>query len=98
MHIYYLWYFFIGALLGNGMSHFIWGVSKTVAKSPFAHKSQPVINVSWGLANFIAATLFLLWQITLNTSASVSLIALIFGFWVTVLLFGFGINRFIHGK
>ena len=96
MHLYYLWYFFIGAFLANGMPHFIWGVSKVVAKSPFAQKSKPAVNFRWGLANFIAATLLALWQISARQESGAAIIALLIGFWLTVAMFGFGIKSFLH--
>ena len=97
MHLYYIWYFLIGGFLGNGMPHFIWGVSKTIARSPFAQKSKPIVNIRWGLANFIVATLLSFWQISVNNISGGAIIALLIGFWVMVAQFGFGIKRFIHG-
>jgi len=97
MHLYYIWYFLIGAFLGNGMPHFIWGVSGVIAKSPFAQKSKPIVNLRWGMVNFIAATLLSLWQIYENTLSPGSLILLLVGFWLMVAMFGFGIKRFIKG-
>lgn len=79
------------------MPHFIWGISKTVARTPFAQKSPPLVSLRWGLANFIAATILSLWQMTQNTFSQGSLIALILGFWLMVLQFGFGIKRFTQG-
>jgi len=96
MHAYYIWYFLIGGFLANGMPHFIWGISKVVARSPFGQRSQPIVNLRWGLANFFAATLLSLWQITQHTFTQGSLIVLIIGFWIIVLQFGFGIKRFIQ--
>jgi len=96
MHLYFIWYFLIGGFLGNGMPHFIWGVSKTIARSPFAQKSKPIVNLRWGLANFFAATLLSLWQITQNSFTRGSLIALIIGFWVMILQFGLGMKHFIQ--
>ena len=96
IQLYYIWYFFIGGFLANGMPHFIWGVSKTIAKSPFAQKSKPIVNFSWGLANFIAATGLSVWQIYANNISGGAIIALLIGFWVMTATFGFGIKRFIN--
>jgi hypothetical protein len=96
IHLYYIWYFLIGGFLANGMPHFIWGVSKTIARSPFGQKTKPVVNFSWGLANFIAATVLSLWQISVNNISGGAIIALLIGFWVMTAMFGFGIKRFLH--
>ena len=91
-----IWYFLIGALLGNGFPHFIWGVSKTIAKSPFGQKSKPIVNLRWGLSNFIVATILSIWQITQNTITEESFTALLVGFWLMIAMFGFGINNFLN--
>jgi hypothetical protein len=96
MHLYYIWYFLIGGFLGNGMPHFIWGVSKTIARSPFAQKSKPIVNFSWGLANFIAATVLSFWQISVSNVSGSAIVALLIGFWLMIGQFGFGIKRFIN--
>jgi ABC-type multidrug transport system permease subunit len=96
MHLYYIWYFLIGAFLCNGIPHFIWGVSNVVARSPFAEKSKPIINLRWGIANFIIAVLLSFWQITANNFSGGALIALLIGFGCMLTAFGFGIKRFIH--
>ena len=96
MHLYYIWYFLIGGFLANGMPHFIWGVSKTIAKSPFAQKSKPAVNFSWGLANFIVATALSIWQISARNISGGAIVALLIGFWVMTATFGFGIKRFIN--
>ena len=96
MQLYYIWYFLIGGFLANGMPHFIWGVSQTIAKSPFAQKSKPIVNIRWGLANFIAATVLSIWQISANNISGGAIIALLIGFWVMTATFGFGIKRFIN--
>ncbi len=96
MHLYFIWYFLIGGLLGNGMPHFIWGLSDTIARSPFGKQTKPKINLSWGLSNFIAATLLSLWQINDKTFTGSALIMLLIGFWLMVAQFGFGIKRFLN--
>jgi hypothetical protein len=98
MHLYDVWYFLIGAFLGNGMPHFIWGVSKVTARSPFAQKSKPIVNIRWGLFNFIAATLLTFWQMYENNFSPFALFTLLLGFWLMVAMFGFGINRFIKAE
>jgi hypothetical protein len=53
----YLAYFAAGALLANGVPHFVNGISGKRFQSPFAWppgvgESPPLVNVIWGLANF----------------------------------------------
>ena len=53
----YLAYFFAGALLANGVPHFVEGIAGRRFQSPFASppgvgESPPPVNVIWGLANF----------------------------------------------
>ena len=55
IHLYYIWYFLIGGFLANGMPHFIWGVSKTIARSPFGQKTKPIIALLIGFW-FMTAT------------------------------------------
>ncbi len=96
MFLSYFLYFLIGAFLGNGMPHFIWGRSNTIARSPFGQQTKPKVNFRWGLANLIAATLLSLWQISVTTISGGDIIMLLIGYWVMVAQFGFGIKRFIH--
>jgi len=54
----YLAYFFAGGFLANGVPHFVHGISGKRFQSPFASppgtgKSSPLVNVIWGLANFV---------------------------------------------
>lgn len=63
------WYFFLleflsGALLANGVPHFVQGISGNRFQSPFAKppgvgESSPVSNVLWGFANWVAGALLL---------------------------------------
>ena len=53
----YLAYFAAGALLANGVPHFVNGISGKRFQSPFVWppgvgESAPLVNVLWGLANF----------------------------------------------
>ena len=54
----YLAYFAAGLLLTNGIPHFVNGISGRRFQSPFASppgigESSPIVNVIWGLVNFI---------------------------------------------
>ena len=63
------WYFYLleflsGALLANGVPHFVQGVSGNPFQSPFAKppgvgESSPLSNVLWGFANLVAGALLL---------------------------------------
>ena len=54
----YLAYFFAGLFLANGVPHFVNGISGNRFQSPFAlppgvGESSPLVNVIWGLVNFV---------------------------------------------
>ena len=56
----YLAYVFAGFFLANGVPHFVQGISGKKFPSPFTSppvrgESPPVVNVLWGLANFLIA-------------------------------------------
>jgi len=53
------------------------------------------MNVLWGLANFIAATIIVAGLVALNLYSSYALPALLLGFWLAVLMFGTGMKRFL---
>ena len=94
--LYLIWYLIIGFLLGNGVPHFAFGAAGKIFRSPFGQRSKPRINVLWGLANFIAATIIATALTLLNLYDSLSLIFLIVGFWLTMLMFGTRIKRFLN--
>jgi hypothetical protein len=60
----YVLQFLSGALLTNGVPHFVWGLAGTPFQSPFAKppgvgESSPRVNVWWGWANLVGgAVLF----------------------------------------
>ncbi len=54
----YFAYFFAGAFLTNGVPHFTHGIAGKRFQSPFASppgvgESPPLVNVLWGLVNFL---------------------------------------------
>lgn len=60
----YVAYFFAGVFLVNGVPHFIHGISGKKFSSPFASppgegESRPLVNVIWGLANFLVGYLLI---------------------------------------
>jgi hypothetical protein len=54
----YVAYFFAGCFLANSVPHFVHGVSGQRFITPFASppcvgESSPLLNVIWGMANFV---------------------------------------------
>jgi cobalamin biosynthesis protein CobD/CbiB len=89
------WYFIIGFLLCNGVPHFVFGRAGKIFRSPFGQKSPPKTNVAWGLSNFVAATVISAALAILNLYDDYSLFFLLVGFWLTVLMFGTSMKRFL---
>ena len=96
VELFEIWYFIIGFLLGNGVPHFTFGAVGKVFRSPFGQRSSPRTNVLWGLSNFIGATIISVGLIALKLYGRYSLVALLLGFWLTMLMFGIGIKRFLN--
>ena len=93
-----LWFILIGFLLANGVPHFVAGSAGQIFRSPFGRYSAPGVNFGWGLANFIAATLLIIWRITAAAPHKGEWIALLFGFWLAIIMFGMGAKRFIDDR
>jgi hypothetical protein len=60
----YVLEFVAGALLANGVPHFVQGISGNWFQTPFAKppgvgESSPVINVVWGFGNMAAGAVLL---------------------------------------
>lgn len=49
--------FLFGAFFANGIPHFIKGITGETHMTPIGVDSHPVINVVWGLINFVIAGL-----------------------------------------
>jgi len=61
----YLAHFGAGIFLANGVPHFVNGISGSSFQSPFASppgvgESSPVVNVIWGMVNFVIGYLLLI--------------------------------------
>lgn len=95
LSLFLIWYFVIGALLANGVPHFVFGAAGKVFRSPFGQKSGPKTNVLWGVFNFALATIITAGLIILKLYSGYSLIAMLFGFFLMMLMFGTGIKRFL---
>jgi len=57
-------HFFAGVFLTNGVPHFVNGISGHRFQTPFASppavgESSPIINVLWGMTNFVIGLLLL---------------------------------------
>ncbi len=89
------WYFGIGFLLANGVPHFVFGRAGKIFRSPFGQRSQPRVNVMWGTANFITATVIGSAVTYLGLYDSFSILSLLLGFWLMALWFGVSIRRFL---
>ncbi len=48
----YIGYFLAGALLANGVPHFVQGITGQEFQTPFGTPSSAIINVIWGFVNF----------------------------------------------
>ena len=60
----YLAYFAAGIFLTNGVPHFVNGISGRRFQSPFASPpgvgdSPPLVNILWGMANFVVGYLLI---------------------------------------
>jgi hypothetical protein len=95
LQLFLIWYFLIGFLLGNGVPHFAFGAAGKIFRSPFGQKSKPKVNILWGVSNFLLATIIAIGLIILKLYSGYALIAMLIGFWLTMLMFGFGIKRFL---
>lgn len=96
LQLFLIWYFTIGFLLGNGVPHLVFGTAGKVFRSPFGQRSSPRTNICWGLSNFVLATIIGGTLATLDLYGTYALLVLLLGFWLTVLMFGTGIRRFLN--
>jgi len=94
--LFLIWYSIIGAALGNGVPHFVFGAAGKTFRSPFGQKSKPRVNVLWGLSNFLLATIISIGLMALNLYDGYSLIALLAGFGLMMLAFGTGIKKYLN--
>lgn len=88
-------YLITGFLLGNGFPHFVFGAAGQIFRSPFARETVPYINILWGLANFVLASIILFWLSKQKTFDTKQAVYLLIGFWLAVAMFGFFIKDFI---
>jgi len=96
LDLFLAWYLLMGFLLGNGVPHFVFGAAGMVFRSPFGQRSSPRTNVAWGLTNFILATVIAAALVALGLYDWYALGVLLLGFWLTMLMFGTGISRFLN--
>jgi hypothetical protein len=55
----YIFSFFAGMFGGNGVPHFVKGITGQKHVTPFGRPSSAVVNVLWGWANFVVAGLLI---------------------------------------
>ena len=96
LQLFQVWYFITGFLLGNGVPHFVFGAAGRVFRSPFGQKSSPRTNILWGLSNFMTATVVIIGLVALDSYNGYSLVTMLVGFWLTMLMFGTRIKRFLN--
>jgi hypothetical protein len=96
LDLYLVCYFMVGFLLGNGVPHFVFEAAGKVFRSPFGQRSAPRTNVLWGLSNFVGATIIVVGLAWLGLYDGYALGVLLLGFWLTMLMFGTGIKRFLN--
>lgn len=94
--LFLVWYLIMGFLLGNGVPHFAFGAAGRVFRSPFGQRSSPRTNVLWGLSNFVSATAIGAALSALGDYDGYSVVVLLVGFWLTMLMFGARIKRFLN--
>lgn len=90
-----LWYLLVGFLLGNGMPHFAFGAAGKTFRSPFGRHSRPPVNVTWGIVNFVLATLLVTWRTAASGGGTTDLVLLLIGFWIAVVMFGTAMHQFL---
>jgi drug/metabolite transporter superfamily protein YnfA len=71
MWLAWLGYFFTGAVLVNGVPHFVKGITGARHMSPFGRDSSAVVNVLWGAANFVVGALLLRWIDSATEAAAI---------------------------
>lgn len=96
LELFLIWYFIMGFLLGNGVPHFVFGAAGKIFRSPFGQKSKPMVNIAWGLSNFVAATIIVIGLFALNLYSIYAFPVMLLGFWLTMLMFGLGIKSFLN--
>lgn len=80
----YVAHFFAGVFLANGVPHFVNGISGHRFQTPFASppavgESSPIVNVVWGMTNFVIGGWLLLGIEALRVGLNLDTIALFLG-------------------
>lgn len=55
----YVFSFFAGVFIANGVPHFVKGVLGQKNQTPFGKPSSAIVNVFWGWANLVIGAVFL---------------------------------------
>lgn len=76
-------FFMVGVIGGNGVPHYVKGITGKPHKTPFKNPTSAPGNVFWGTFNFLIAFLIYNYAHTLNISNISAGIALILGLLFT---------------
>jgi hypothetical protein len=93
----YAGHFFAGAFLANGVPHFVNGISGHRFQTPFASppavgESSPIVNVLWGMANFVIG----LWLLSFdepNLGLNLDTVAVFSGAFLTTITLAWHFGR-----
>jgi hypothetical protein len=83
----YLAYFVAGLCLANGIPHFVNGISGKKFQSPFASppgvgESSPVVNVIWGMVNFVISWILILGVGNFSLSFTLDVLMVVLGMMI----------------
>ena len=91
-------HFFAGVFLVNGIPHFVHGVSGKSFQSPFARppgvgKSSSIVNVLWGLFNFIIGYVLLFCVGSFNLAPKLDTLITAIGGFITAIILSWYFQR-----
>ena len=99
----YLAYFAAGLFMTNGVPHFVNGISGRRFQSPFASppgvgESPPLVNVLWGMANFVVGYLLIAGVGEFNSGLTLDALAFGLGAASIALVLSWHFGRVRSGK
>lgn len=94
-------YLVAGAFLANGVPHFVQGISGQSFQSPFASppavgESSPMVNVLWGMVNFVIGYVLLNASGRFTGGFTVDVLMVAIGMLVTALSLAWHFGRVRH--
>ncbi len=98
----YLAHFGAGVFLANGVPHFVNGISGGSFQSPFASppgvgESSSIVNVIWGMVNFVIGYLLLIGVGEFKCSLDLDICSIGLGVFVTGLTLAWHFGRVRRG-